>query len=81
MFSSFKNIDIQHAGIRLWSFAGLFLYVRIVFTAASSVINDSVLVKYLWNFPPEKFLFILSLKWTAIKREGEGLKRRYILKD
>lgn len=72
MFSSFKNIDIQHAGIRLWSFAGLFLYVRIVFTAASSVINDSVLVKYLWNFlPPEKVPFHSLTEMDGNKKERE----------
>lgn len=67
----FNIYNIQPTGIRLWSFAGLFLYVRIVFAAASSVIKDGVFVKYLWDFSPE-FLLIRSLKWTAIKERVRG---------
>lgn len=62
---------IQPAGIRLWSFASLFLYVRIVFTAASSVINTSVFVmgrKISCEVP------FHSPKWTAINENDQGRK-------
>lgn len=64
MFSSFKTSKELGSGL----LQACFLYVRIVFTAASSVCLCEISVEF---FSP-KFLFSLSLKWMAIKERERG---------
>lgn len=47
------------------------LYVRLVFTAASSVTNDGVFVKYLWNFLPEGSLAFSEMDGNKRKKQNK----------
>lgn len=88
MFSSFKTFTSNPQGLgygpSLACFFFLFFFVvRIVFTAASSVINDGVFVKYTWN-SLQKVCFHSLTEMDGNNKRGReegGLKRRFILKD